>query len=116
MKYTKTFKLTGNIPKINKLRADLTVLVNSGGSGEDILKIEARTKELEEEDNAKALKLRKNFSIREDERPSKAFLNLENAKRGYNKVILLNNSNPEYNPNLEERATKSKQKYTKNYK
>ena len=75
---------------INKLRADLTTLVNSGGSGEDILKIEARMKELEEEDVARDLKLRKNFSILEDERPSRAFLNLENAKRGYNMVILLN--------------------------
>ena len=42
------------VPKINKLRAELTVLVNSGGSGEDILKIEARMKEFEEEDIAKA--------------------------------------------------------------
>ena len=83
------------------MRADLTTLVNSGGSGEDILKIEARMKELEEEDIARALKLRKNFSILEDERPSKAFLNLVNAKRGYSEVILLNKASPEYNPNLE---------------
>ena len=108
MEYTKQFKLKGNTPKINKLRSDITVLVNSGRSGEDILKIEARMKELEEEDIAKALKLRKNFSILEDERPGKAFLNLENAKWGYNEVILLNKSNPEYNPNLEKSATNSK--------
>ena len=108
MNYTKQFRLKGNIPMINKLRADLTTLVNSGESGEDILKIEARMKELEEEDIARALKLRKNFSILEDERPSKAFLNLENAKRGYNEVILLNKTNPEYNPNLEENAANPK--------
>ena len=108
MNYTKQFRLKGNIPMINKLRADLTTLVNSGESGEDILKIEARMKELEEEDIARALKLRKNVSIREDERPSKAFLNLENAKRGYNEVILLNKTNPEYNPNLEENAANPK--------
>ena len=108
MKYTKQFRLKGNIPMINKLRADLTTLVNSGESGEDILKIEARMKELEEEDIARALKLRKNVSSREDERPSKAFLNLENAKRGYNEVILLNKTNPEYNPNLEENAANPK--------
>ena len=59
MNYTKRFRLKGNIPMINKLRADLTTLFNSGGSGEDILKIEARMKELEEEDIARALKLRK---------------------------------------------------------
>ena len=59
-------------------------------------------KDLEEEDIARALKLRKNFKILEDERPSKAFLNLQNAKRGYNEVILLNKTNPQFNPNLEE--------------
>ena len=59
MNYTKKFRLKGNTPMINKLRADLTALVNSGGSSEDILKIEARMKELEEEDIARALKLRK---------------------------------------------------------
>ena len=65
-------------------------------------------KELEEEDITKALKLRKKFSILEDERSSKAFLNLENTKQGYNKAILLNKSNPEYNPNLEESAANPK--------
>ena len=45
-----------------------------------------------------ALKNRKNYSILEDERPSKAFLNLENAKKGYNEVILLNKDNPNYDP------------------
>ena len=32
MEYTKQLKLKGNTPKIDKLRADPTVLVNSGGS------------------------------------------------------------------------------------
>ena len=45
-----------------------------------------------------ALKNRKNYNILEDERPSKAFLNLENAKKGYNEVILLNKVNPNYHP------------------
>ena len=70
---TKQFKLKGNTPKNTKLRADLKILVNNGSSGEDILNIEAKMKELEEEDLAKALKLRKNFSILEDERPSESF-------------------------------------------
>ena len=38
--------------------------------------------------------------ILEDERPSKSFPNLENAKRGYNEVMLIKKENPEYNPNL----------------
>ena len=40
----------------------------------------------------------KNYNILEDERPSKAFLNLENAKKGYNEVILLNKVHPNYDP------------------
>ena len=43
-----------------------------------------------------ALKNRKNYNILEDERPSKAFLNLENAKKGYNEIKLLNADNPNY--------------------
>ena len=40
------------------------------------------------------VKNRKNYNILEDERPSETFLNLENAKRSYNNVILLNKDNP----------------------
>ena len=53
------------------------------------LHIESQFKELVVEDVVKALKSRKNYNILEDERPSKAILNLESAKRGYNEVILL---------------------------
>ena len=49
-----------------------------------------------------ALKNRKNYSILEDERPSKAFLNLEKAKKGYNEVILLNKSKPNFDPLMAE--------------
>ena len=45
-----------------------------------------------------ALKNRKNYNTLEDERPSKAFLNLENVKKFYNEVILLNKDNPNYEP------------------
>ena len=51
---------------------------------EEILNIESQMRELVDEEVMSALKNRKNYSILEDERPSKAFLNLENAKRGYN--------------------------------
>ena len=42
------------------------------------------------------------YSILEDERPTKSFLNLENAKRGYNEVTLVKKENTEFNPNLPE--------------
>ena len=56
--------------------------------------IESQIRELVDE----ALKNRKNYNILEDERPSKAFLNLENAKKGYNEVILLDKTNPNFDP------------------
>ena len=67
-----------------------------GGSSEEILDIESQIRELVDEDVMSALKNRKNYSILEVERPSKAFLNLENAKKGYNEVILLNKANPDF--------------------
>ena len=57
-----------------------------------------------------ALKNRKNFRILEDERPSKSFLNLENAKRGYNDVMLIKKENIDYNPNLPESDENTKYK------
>ena len=82
--------LKGYNQKINKLEAELTSIVNEGVHSEDILDVESQIKELVDEDVAKALKNRKKCSKLEDKRPGKAFLNLENAKPGYNEVILLN--------------------------
>ena len=79
MKFTKRFKLKGNNPKMSILKAKITSIMNEGGSSEEITNIESQIKELVDEDLAKDLKNRKNHNILEDERPSKAFLNLENA-------------------------------------
>ena len=46
---------------------------------------------------SKLAKKGKNYNHLEGERPSEAFLNLENVKKGYNEVILLNKNNPNYN-------------------
>ena len=90
MTFTKKFKLRGNSPQINKLKTVLTKLVNQGGdNSEEILRVEEQIQLLVDEDLTKALQNRKNFRILEDERPSKSFLNLENAKRGYNEVMLV---------------------------
>ena len=100
--FTKRFKSRGNAPKINKLKTKLTKVIDEGGSSEEILDMESQIRELEDEDVMSALKNRKNYSILEDERPSKAFLNLENAKKGYNEVILLNKANPNFDPTMAE--------------
>ena len=46
------------------------------------MEIESQMRELLDEDVMSALKNRKNYSILEDERPSKAFLNLKIPKEG----------------------------------
>ena len=79
----------------------MTKLVNQGGdNSEEILRLEEQIQLLVDEDLTKALQNRKNFRILEDERPSKFFLILENAKRGYNKVMLIKKENIDYNPTL----------------
>ena len=85
-------------PKIDKLKVKITRVIYGGGRSEEILYIESQIRELVDEDVMLALKNRKNYNILEDERPSKEFLNLENAKKGYNEVILLNMVNPNYDP------------------
>ena len=81
--FTRYFKLRGT-PKINKLKQELMIVINEGGSSEEILDIESQIKELVDEDDVNAFKNRKNCNILEDERPSNAFLNLEKAKKSYN--------------------------------
>ena len=95
---TKNFMFRGNVPNINKFKAELSIVIKEGGSSEEILDIESRIKELVDDDVVKALKNRKNYNILEDEIQSKAFLNLENSKKGYDEVILLNKDNPNYDP------------------
>ena len=50
MEFIKSFKLRGNTPKINKLKVELTRVVNEGGSSDEILDIESCIKELVDED------------------------------------------------------------------
>ena len=40
IEFTTRFKLRGNTPKINKINAELTTLINDGGSSEEIFDIE----------------------------------------------------------------------------
>ena len=56
MKFTKRFKLKSNTSKLNKLKAEITTIINEGGSCLEILNIESQIKELAHEDVAKALK------------------------------------------------------------
>ena len=80
-----------------KLKAELMIVINEGSSSEDLLDIEKRTKELLDEDVVNAIKTGKTTTfLRMRDQASKVFLNLENAKKGYNEVIRLNKDNPNY--------------------
>ena len=56
--FTRYFKLRGT-PKINKLKQELMIVINEGGSSEEILDIESLIKELVDDDVMKALKNRR---------------------------------------------------------
>ena len=74
--------MRGNAPKIDKFKAVLTRVIDESGSSKKILDIQSQIGKLVDEDVISALKNSKNNSILENERPSKAFLKLENAKKG----------------------------------
>ena len=46
IEFTKKFKLRGNAPKIDKLNAPLTRVIDEGGCSEEILNIESQIREL----------------------------------------------------------------------
>ena len=73
IEFTKKFKLRGNAPKINKLEAKLTRVIDEGDSSEKSLDIESQIKELVDEDIMLALKNRKNYSILINDEFNQAF-------------------------------------------
>ena len=60
-------KLRGNALKTNKLKTELTRVIDEDGNSEKILDIESQINDLVNEDVMKALKNRKKYNILEDE-------------------------------------------------
>ena len=56
IEFTKKFKFRGNAPKINKLKAKLTRVIDKGRCSEEILDIKSQMRELVDEDVMSALK------------------------------------------------------------
>ena len=63
MEFTKRLNLKGNGPEIDKLKAELTIVMKEGVRSEEILDIESCNKELVVMDVVNALKNRKNYNI-----------------------------------------------------
>ena len=87
-----------------KLEDELTRLINSDSADSvgQIRTIEEKLAQVEQEFLEKELKFKENFTLLEDEKPSKHFLNLESTKGGYNEINTLREINTTYDPNREE--------------
>ena len=87
-----------------KLEDELTRLINcdSAESVVQIRTIEDKLAQVEQEFLEKELKFKENFTLLEDEKPSKHFLNLESTKGGYNEINTLREISTIYDPNREE--------------
>ena len=66
-----------------------------------------KIQQFEEEFIQKEWEKQKEFTLLEDEKPSKAFLNIESRKMGYNDIDKLKIVNPE-NPNTKTETTDQK--------
>ena len=70
--------------------------------------------EIEEMQIADELKFKDNFTLLQDKRPSKNFLNLESSKGGYNEITWLREPNPNFDPSQDETETNVKLNTLKN--
>ena len=63
---------------------------------------------IEEEDLRGKLEKKENFNLLDNEKPTKAFMNMENAKSGYSEITKLSIPNPTFNPEIPENANNTK--------
>ena len=79
-------------------------MVNSDSinSAEQILILEGELLQKDQEFLEQELKFKENFTLLEDEKPTKNFLNLESTKGGYNEITVLREISSTYDPNQEE--------------
>ena len=87
-----------------KLEEELNDLVNSNdpNSAAKIRALEEVLNLKEKEYLERELQFKENFTLLEDEKPSKNLLNLESTKGGYNEITVLRELNTNYDPNKEE--------------
>ena len=81
------------------LQSELQTILSEEDSFENKVAIEDITSQLEAINNEKlkvALQKKVAFNLLDNEKPTKAFLNLENAKGGYSEITKLNILNPKF--------------------
>ena len=98
--YSKRDKTTKSQRKF-ELKAELQSLICEPDTVENNIAIHDKTVELEsieEEDLRGKLEKKENFNLLDNEKPTKAFMNMENAKSGYSEITKLTVPNPTFNP------------------
>ena len=102
----RSHKVEQNIEKT--LREELQTLIEEDiddSNIEQIYTIESHIKDIETKKLYDALLKKHNYTLLDDERPTKTFLNLENSKGGYSEITRLRIKNPKFNPDKHEDAT-----------
>ena len=82
------------------LQAELQSLISGEDSFENKIAIDDITTQIETINNEKlkaSLLKKAAFNLLDNEKPTKAFFNMENAKGGYSEITKLNILNPKYN-------------------
>ena len=90
------------------LKKQLQALIEEEESEENmgqIYTVESQLRDLETKKLYDILSKKHNYTLLNDERPTKTFLNLENSKGGYSEITRLRIKNPKFNPNMREDAT-----------
>ena len=94
-----------------ELKAELQSLICEPDNVKNNIAIHDKTVELEtieEEDRKGKLIKKENFNLLDNEKPTKAFMNMENAKSGYSEITKLTVPNPTFNPEIPKTPNKSK--------
>ena len=96
---------------LNHLKATLQDLISEPESEENSIAIHETQEEIEIMETKvlyDSLSKKANFNLLENERPTKAFLSMENSKQGYSEVTKLRIPNTRFNPLLPESALNMK--------
>ena len=99
--FTKNLKsvTNSNIIAMKRRLNDLKNINNQGINNQDIATLEHDILEIETNWIKNQISEDKNYSLLEDEKPSRSFLNMESGKGGYSNITLLRKPNPHYDCN-----------------
>ena len=102
MEFSKSLKTNTRKDEIRK-ENELNNLINSDTNNtERIQLLENEILQTELEHVSRELQFKENFTLLEDEKPSRNFLNLESTKGGYNEITILREPTLNFDPTREE--------------